>query len=353
MKPRKDGRYTIRVTLEDGSKKDVFAYSPAEVKAKAIEILKLSEQGIVINDNTTLDNWHSKWFSTYKNNLTHSGKMGYDNAYTHIKPLLGSIPLKKIKPINIQMVMNTVACKGESLQNKVLQTMRQMFETAIQNNLILKSPCVGVKIVKKLTETKIKTLNEVQQLKLLEAVKGTRAYLFVAIGLYAGLRREETLALMWDDINLKTNRIKINRSLTFINNRPNITPNLKSKSAFREIPIQPPLFDILKDAEHKALYVVIDTHDNPMSETAYRKMWGLTDKANFDCTSHMLRHTYCTQLHKMGIDLKTAQYLMGHSDIKMTAKIYTHIENMQIQSADDKIKLFYINQLKKSLTKEI
>ena len=175
----------------------------------------------------------------------------------------------------------------------------------------------------------------------------------MAIGLYAGLRREETLGLMWSNINLETNRIKINRSLTFINNRPFISDNLKTKAAHREIPIQPSLFDILKDVEHKALYICVDTNNNLMSETAYKRMWGLTGKANFDVTSHMLRHTFCTQLHKMGIDLKMAQYLMGHSDIKMTAKIYTHIENMQIQSADDKIKLFYINQLKKSLTKEI
>ncbi len=40
----------------------------------------------------------------------------------------------------------------------------------------------------------------------------------------------------------------------------------------------------------------------------------------------MLRHTYATNLYRAGIDLKTAQYLLGHSTIQMTANIYTHMD---------------------------
>jgi integrase len=345
LKQRKDGRYILRITLADGKKKDILGYTQNEVKQKASEILKLSEQGIIVDDKTTMDNWHDKWFSTYKSNLAHNTQQMYLYAYKHIQPLLGSLPIKKIKPINVQMVMNTVADGSESLQHKVLITLQQLFDTAVQNNLILKSPCMGIGTVKHQMVDKIKTLSEQQQFELLEAAKGTRAYLFVAIGLYAGLRREETLGLMWDDINLETNRIKVNRSLTFIHNQPHVSDNLKTKAARREIPIQPPLYEILKNAERKALYVVVNTHNEPMSEISYTNMWNTASKkVNFHCSSHMLRHTYCTTLHKMGIDLKMAQHLMGHANIQMTAKIYTHIENCQMQSAEDKMRAYYINQ---------
>lgn len=40
----------------------------------------------------------------------------------------------------------------------------------------------------------------------------------------------------------------------------------------------------------------------------------------------MLRHSYATNLYRAGIDLKTAQYLLGHSSIQMTANIYTHMD---------------------------
>ena len=52
-----------------------------------------------------------------------------------------------------------------------------------------------------------------------------------------------------------------------------------------------------------------------------------------DFVPYDLRHTYCTDLQKKGVDIRTAQYLMGHADIKMTANIYTHADNSTVISA--------------------
>lgn len=43
-----------------------------------------------------------------------------------------------------------------------------------------------------------------------------------------------------------------------------------------------------------------------------------------DLVLYCLRHTYCTDLQKKGVPLNIAKYLMGHSDISVTASIYTH-----------------------------
>jgi integrase len=40
---------------------------------------------------------------------------------------------------------------------------------------------------------------------------------------------------------------------------------------------------------------------------------------------HNLRHTYATKLFEADVPLKTVQELLGHSDITMTANIYTHV----------------------------
>ena len=42
-------------------------------------------------------------------------------------------------------------------------------------------------------------------------------------------------------------------------------------------------------------------------------------------TPHVCRHTYCSNMAKSGINPKTLQYLMGHSDISVTMNVYTHI----------------------------
>ena len=42
-------------------------------------------------------------------------------------------------------------------------------------------------------------------------------------------------------------------------------------------------------------------------------------------TPHVCRHTYCSNMAKSGINPKTLQYLMGHSDIAVTLNVYTHV----------------------------
>ena len=39
-----------------------------------------------------------------------------------------------------------------------------------------------------------------------------------------------------------------------------------------------------------------------------------------------MRHTFCTNMVNAGIDLKSLQYLMGHSDVKVTLDVYSHID---------------------------
>ena len=48
---------------------------------------------------------------------------------------------------------------------------------------------------------------------------------------------------------------------------------------------------------------------------------------------HQLRHTYCSMLQWSGVDIKTAQELMGHSEYGVTANIYTHVDEQSKANA--------------------
>ena len=52
---------------------------------------------------------------------------------------------------------------------------------------------------------------------------------------------------------------------------------------------------------------------------------------------HILRHTYCTRLAEAGTDLKTMQYLMGHSDINTTMEVYNHVDRNRLEKETQKI----------------
>lgn len=52
-----------------------------------------------------------------------------------------------------------------------------------------------------------------------------------------------------------------------------------------------------------------NTHDEPLPKI----------------TPHVFHHTFCTNMARVGMDVKSLQYLMGHSDVTVTLNVYTHI----------------------------
>ena len=354
MKKRADGRYRKKISLPDGTVKYVYDTSPATLNAKAKAILKEADTGVILDDNTKVGAWAQEWFKTYKSNLRQHTIMSYQNSYNnHIMDYLADMPLKSVRPLHIQQVMNGVATMSEDLQRKVLNTMRQIFDTAMLNRLIQSNPCIGVKITPHVVEVRIKVLSPAQQDVLMALVKEPRARLFVALGLYCGLRREESLGLMWSDI--QKDSLTVNRAITFLKNQQDDDQSLKSKAAHRTIPIPPPLRDLLDAAPRESLYLINPAKGGEMTLMSYRRLWAHVTKAvDFDVHSHMLRHSYATSLYRAGVDLKTAQYLMGHSDIKMTAEIYTHIEKQQLDNAAKKItKIFTEGSKRGQKTKKV
>lgn len=345
LKKRKDGRYMKWLVLQDGTRKPVYARSKPELNKKIKELQRADECGLIIDDKTTVGEWGIKWFDIYKSALRGNTQAWYSNALNnHIIPIIGDIPLKEVKPAHAQEVMNKVAQYSEDLQRKVLNTMKQMFRSAITNKLMLYNPCEDIKITKHSTTRKIKVLSEDQKQALLEAVSGLRAELFVYLGLFCGLRREESLGLLWSDIDLQNAKLTVRRATTFVVNKADEDHSLKAKSSNRTIPIPDILLDLLKKekAKSSSIYVVPNASGGEMTLSAFRRLWLPVEKSvNFRVTTHMLRHTYCTSLIEGGLDIKTVQYLMGHADIKTTLQYYAHVREKQLQSATAKVNTIF------------
>ena len=215
---------------------------------------------------------------------------------------------------------------------------------------------------------KKEALSDQQVAVLLEAIKGLPPYLFVMIGLYAGLRREEALALQWDCVflDVPTPYISVRRAWRAEHNRPVISTVLKTKTARRDIPIPKCLADCLREAKVTSTsdYVIADSEGQPLSYSQFKRVWqyivvrstkertyykyvngqsikytvkptlGTSQKNNprivytldFEVTPHQLRHTYITNLLYAGVDPKTVQYLAGHENSKTTMDIYAKVK---------------------------
>lgn len=336
-KKRKDGRYQRKITLSDGRQKMVYGRTLAELNEAADTVRAEDRQGIKVGDNTLVGEWAKIWIEKYKSDLRPNTVRMYRDAYNvHIMPELGGMMLREVKPVHVRAVMKRVADKSESLQSKVLLTMRQIFETARQNGLIVKNPTEGLKITPHARPEKPKVLTSEQIKMLLAADLPPKAKAFVGLCLYCGLRKEEALGLQWGD--LQKDRLTVCRAVSIVKNQPDSSQELKTPAAHRTLPLPTPLQGILEQLPLSGLYVISKADGGPMTGTAFRRMWEQVTRAiDFPLHPHMLRHTYATNLYYAGVDLRTAQYLMGHSSIAMTAKVYTHLQAEDGLRAADKI----------------
>ena len=352
--------YRKRIKLQDGRYKDVRGKTKEETRAKIQAIREAEKLGLVLDDNTTVAELAVEWYNNRKTKWSYSRRQDYENAINiHICPIIGGMRIRDVKPEHCQRVLSNMDQLSNSMQSKTVTTLKQIFECAEENGLILRSPCAKLKAAGTKTQEK-KPLTPEQCKALEDATKGTRAYIFVMLGIYAGLRREEICGLRWCDVDLKAipPRLTVSNAVRFEGSKGIFPSPLKTNAAHRTIPLPPQLAAALQESRQNSHSVFVipsmtGTHaslqtvknilalierrriSDPVpfarSSEKERKKRGpkVKQTLNFKVTPHLLRHTYITRLCQSGMDIKKIQYLAGHSDIKMTLNVYSHVVGNQ------------------------
>lgn len=158
--------------------------------------------------------------------------------------------------------------------------------------------------------------------------------------LKTGLREQEAMYLEWEDISFQT------QTLT-IHSKPALGFRIKDKEE-RSVPIPLDLIEKLKKyQENSDNHFVIGTRKDKPHTKLLRLLKGLVKKAELNCGRcegcksreecekwflHKFRATYCTQLLRSGLDLRTVQGMMGHSDIASTMRYLRPQEDAHTQS---------------------
>ena len=342
-KSDKPKRLVKAITLPGGKRKYIYAHSPDELDAKVLQARLLLSQGVKLDDKTTFGEYALMWYETYKKpNLRYrSRKNLLNDLNVHILPHITALPLRDVLPIHIQQIMAALEGKSRSVQSKVLQTLKSIFRTAMDNNLILKIPVTSeIKAHGKLAEEKI-PLTKAESKELLDRLRGKRPYLFTLTALMSGLRRGELIGMMWDQFDADAKTITVTRnSYHGPKGKAVVSHELKTTAAHRVIPIPPALVGALTTAKAntKSLYVFPQGNGGPMGKSSFQAMWKIVDRTGVKCTPHLLRHTYITRLFEVGLDIKEVQYLAGHTTPEMTLRVYTHyMRSVRQQSTAEKI----------------
>ena len=344
---------TKTFTLPNGQRKYVRAKTKEELESK-IAALKLEvNAGVNISDNTTVGEFIQLWVDTYKRPYLAENSMAdlLHTINTIILPSIGAFYIRAVKPIHIQRMMSDASKYSHRTQTKALATTRAIFNAAIDNGMIMRSPVPATMKAHGIPTEKKTPLTSEQSIRLLEATRGCRIHSAVVLMLGLGLRREEALALMWSDINWATHQVQISRTNVFLGNSNTVSSNMKSAAAYRTIPMAPWVESELKSIMHtsKSVYICPAADGKPMSPGSFRSAWKAitvrttNDQAilgtampkhpdivrtlDFHVHPHLLRHTCATRWIEQGFTLKEVQYMLGHSTPDLTMRIYAHYDS--------------------------
>lgn len=370
-KKRPDGRYatsTIVGYTDDGKpkRKTLYGRTIMELDKKVAEFKSLQNKGIIINDEgMTVEQWGIKWLKLYKSAKEYNTYAMYLNALnSHIIPEIGGIRLSALKSHHIQEMLNDIISVGHYRTAEIVRlTIKQIIQQAIINEYIYKDVSLKVSLPQSQKKEKRSLSNE--EKAILEKTKLTqRERVFVDLLYYTGVRRGEALALTVKDIDFKNRRLIINKNLVIKDGESHLKNSPKTNAGNRSIPLPAKLLSELQEyiAHTKNIYLFTMKSGEPMTKSSFRRFWyNILDKMNVaaggdefsrsdtairliakDVTPHIFRHTYATNLYYAGIDVKTAQRLLGHSSIQVTLEIYTHLDaEVSISNTEDKLNSYF------------
>lgn len=357
MKKRTDGRYCKQVLIgysPNGKRKmqTIYGKTIKEVEKKERELRQALSSGTYIEETkTTVGEWATIWLDTYKRGLKSNTYNVYKYCISAHFSEIACVKLSDLKLAHLQSIVNKLIRDNNHRAAEIFKsTVSQMLDKAIDNELLAKNIAKKIELPKRQKLQK-RALENDEITEILSLNISPKVRCFIKIMLYCGLRRGEAWALTKNDVDLQQKTISVNKTVYFdtTEGRQTKLGTPKSRSSNRIIPIPDVLLDdLIKHIETLHGEHLFEIDGKLMKDYQFQKMWNefitiyRADVANpkSDITPHIFRHTYATMLYNAGVDIKTAQYLLGHATIQMTLDIYTHL-----QEGKDKIAIAKLNEL--------
>ena len=161
-----------------------------------------------------------------------------------------------------------------------------------------------------------------------------------------GLRISEFVGLTFKDIDFENNKIIVDHQLQRTRNMEYVIEDPKTGCGTRMVPMTREVKECFKRilenrktpkvepmVQGYSGFLFLDKNDRPMVALHWEKYFQhICEKYNKiykvqmpKVTPHVCRHTFCSNMAKSGMNPKTLQYIMGHSDIGVTLNTYTHL----------------------------
>ena len=365
---RADGRYTYQYTDVLGNRKSVYSWKllPSDKtpsgKRKGLSLREKEKQitadlnsGIIpCGGNMTVLELVEKYISQ-KTGVRHNTQANYNFVINIIKKEeFGVKQINKVKLSDAKawLIKLQLDGRGYSTIHAIRGVVKPAFQMAVDDDFLLKNPfefqLATVIVNDSITR---EAITQKQEQQFLEFIKNDKHFCKYYDGIYilfnTGLRISDFVGLVKSDIDFENGRIKVDHQLQRKRNIEYIIESTKTSIGIRYIPMTTEVKEcfkrIIENRKNPKIepmidgyvgFLFLDKNNMPMVALHWEKYFQhICKKYNSiykvqmpKITPHVCRHTFCSNMAKSGMNPKTLQYIMGHSDIGVTLNTYTHVQ---------------------------
>lgn len=373
----KDGRYVYKYTDAFGKRKALYSWSLTEAdaapKGKRKDLSLREKEKVLqkeVSDGIVPDGGNMtvlelvKRYVSQKRGVRHNTEANYKFVINIIaKEPFGQKRIDKVKLSDAKawLIKLQDDGRGYSTIHTVRGVIRPAFQMAMDDDLIRRNPfefqlCTVV-VNDSVTREAITRKQERQFLDFIKNDKHfCRYYDGIYILFHTGLRISEFVGLTIADIDFKNRKINVDHQLQRKRNMEYIIEETKTEAGVRQIPMTDDVYECFqrivanrKKPKVEPLiggrtgFLYLDKNEMPMVALHWEKYFQhIREKYNSiyrvqmpTITPHVCRHTFCSNMAKSGMNPKTLQYIMGHSDISVTLNTYTHVK---FEDAEEEMK---------------
>ena len=375
---RKDGRYRFRYLDEDGKEQNVYSWrldknDPMPKGKKREPSLREKEKQIeadlfdhiVTNGGKfTVLELVEKYVSL-KTGVRHNTVAGYKTVINILKKEpFGRQRIDKVRLSDAKawlIKLQKVDGRGYSSIHSIRGVLRPAFQMAVDDDVLRKNP-FGFELATVVVNDSVtrEAITRKQMRQFLKFVHDDNVYCkyyeVVYILFHTGMRISEFCGLTLKDLDMKNRIINIDHQLQRTSDMRLVIESTKTNAGTRKLPMSEDVFrcfqTIIEDREVPRYERVVDGYTGflftdkeglPLVAMHWEHRFNHMVKRYNDIyrvqmpniTPHVCRHTYCSNMAKSGMNPKTLQYLMGHSDIGVTLNTYTHLG---LEDAVDELK---------------
>jgi integrase len=309
----------------------------------------------------TVREWLITWLAAVREEVSPKTHERYSEIVVNfLVPELGALPITKLSAANIQVAYTKWATEGRrdgkdgGLSPRTRRHIHRIFNCAlaraVEQQVLARNPGDAFrKRLPKVERREMVTLSPEQSALLLEAIKHTRFYWPVLLALSTGMRRGETLALRWKNVDLERGTLRVVESLE--QTKSGIRFKAPKTDRVRVVTLPAFATEALRrhkreQAEELLMLGIRQSGENlvcgradglplqpqTLTHNFTRLVARIKDMPRV--RFHDLRHSHATQLLLDGVHPKIAQERLGHASITTTLDLYSHVtDTMQNDAA--------------------